>query len=168
MIHNYRESLITNLPPDAGSDLARALARLYALVPSLSLPGPSDVSVADLPPAESSTHALHLAPEGAILAHVDNLDASGQTIVGASLGATRILRLERQGDESQGWDVLLPSGSVYVQKYVELTRLSSPVKLTTGDACGTSINTLSSRSGRRAIGEACRCRRDIALASWFA
>lgn len=71
--------------------------------------------MADFPPAETSTHVLHLSPHGAILPHVDNIDASGGTIVGASLGAARVLRLEHQEDGS-GWDVLLPSGSVYVQK----------------------------------------------------
>lgn len=116
VIHNYRESLITNLPSDATPDLSRILAKLYSLVPSLYVP--SDPDATSLPPPNSSTHALHLAPEGAILPHVDNLDASGQTIVGASLGATRILRLEREGDKEQGWDVLLPSGSVYVQRCV--------------------------------------------------
>jgi alkylated DNA repair protein alkB family protein 7 len=111
VIHNYRESLITALPPTADAELARILSRLYALVPGLSVS--ADASPAHLPPEGSSTHALHLAPEGAILAHVDNLDASGGTIVGASLGAARILRLDRDG---AGFDVLLPSGSVYMQK----------------------------------------------------
>jgi alkylated DNA repair protein alkB family protein 7 len=69
----------------------------------------------DFPPPDSSTHVLHLSPQGAILPHVDNVDASGQTIVGASLGATRVLRLEHK-ETGEGWDVLLPSGSVYIQK----------------------------------------------------
>ncbi|BEI87134.1 hypothetical protein CcaverHIS002_0704800 [Cutaneotrichosporon cavernicola] len=111
VIHNYRESLVTTLPPSADADLVRVLSRLYALVPGITLP--QSPSPSDLPPEGSSTHALHLSPEGAILAHVDNLEASGQTIVGASLGATRILRLDKGGE---GWDVLLPSGSVYIQK----------------------------------------------------
>jgi alkylated DNA repair protein alkB family protein 7 len=97
VIHNYRESLITALPPTADAELARILSRLYALVPGLSVS--ADASPAHLPPEGSSTHALHLAPEG--------------TIVGASLGAARILRLDRDG---AGFDVLLPSGSVYMQK----------------------------------------------------
>lgn len=83
------------------------LARLYGLVPSLA--------AGTLPPPGSSTHALHLSPDGAILPHVDNVEASGQTIVGASLGASRILRLENSSGD--GWDVLLPSGSVYIQKW---------------------------------------------------
>lgn len=63
---------------------------------------------------------LHLAPHGAILPHVDNLDAMGETIVGASLGAPRVLRLEKEKGEDigSGWDVYIPSGSVYIQKGV--------------------------------------------------
>lgn len=68
-----------------------------------------------VPPPASSTHALHLAPAGKILPHVDNVDAMGETIVGASLGAARVLRLEDSQDPESGWDVLLPSGSVYMQ-----------------------------------------------------
>lgn len=114
MIHQYRESLVTTLPPVPGSTLA-LLARLYNLVPTLSVP---DAPVPeDLPPPRSSMHVLHLAPEGAILPHVDNLEAMGETIVGATLGAPRVLRLEVEGDgDKHGWDVLVPSGSVYMQK----------------------------------------------------
>lgn len=85
------------------------LSRLYLLVPGLE-------NTTDVPPPASSTHALHLSPRGEILAHVDNVEASGQTIVGASLGAARVLRLEDKHDKASGWDVLLPSGSVYMQK----------------------------------------------------
>lgn len=118
MIHDYRESLITSLPPTADDALAGVLARLYALLPSIPLA--DTPTPADLPPPQSSTHALHLAPHGAILPHVDNLDAMGETIVGASLGAARVLRLEKDNgeDAGSGWDVLLPSGSVYIQKCV--------------------------------------------------
>ena len=63
----------------------------------------------------ASTHLLHLAPEGRIDAHVDNISASGRMIVGVSLGAERVMRLEKQG---AGFDVLLPSGSVYFQQCV--------------------------------------------------
>lgn len=73
------------------------------------------------------THLLHLAPKGEILPHVDNLDASGGTIVGICLGAERILRLKRKsgqgagkvsGDGSNELDIVLPNGSVYVQRSV--------------------------------------------------
>ncbi|EJT45496.1 hypothetical protein A1Q1_06047 [Trichosporon asahii var. asahii CBS 2479] len=103
----YREALISNYPPVAGD--VSWLSRLYQLVPGLE-------GTTDVPPPNSSTHALHLSPEGEILAHVDNVEASGQTIVGASLGAARILRLEDKEDKQHGWDVLMPSGSVYMQK----------------------------------------------------
>ncbi|OXG65082.1 hypothetical protein C370_01612, partial [Cryptococcus neoformans A1-35-8] len=75
-----------------------------------------------LPPAGTLTHILHLAPMGAILPHVDNLEASGRVILGVSLGAERTLRLRRkfgdgeQGTEGEGWDVRLGSGSVYIQR----------------------------------------------------
>jgi alkylated DNA repair protein alkB family protein 7 len=82
------------------------LKRLYGLLP--------EQPVTDaIPPPETSTHLLHLAPHGQILPHVDNVDASGSVIIGLSLGAERILRLESEG---QGWEVLLKSGSVYRQK----------------------------------------------------
>lgn len=74
-------------------------------------------------PLQTSTHALHLAPEGNILPHVDNVDASGTVIIGVSLGADRILRLEEAAEDGRqmkivhkGWDVLLKSGSLYLQK----------------------------------------------------
>lgn len=70
-------------------------------------------------PLQTTTHALHLSPTGKIDPHVDNVDASGSVIIGVSLGAERILRLERKGAENEGgdgWEVLLKSGSVYVQK----------------------------------------------------
>jgi alkylated DNA repair protein alkB family protein 7 len=72
-------------------------------------------------PLNTSTHLLHLAPHGEILPHVDNLDASGSVIIGVSLGAERTLRLRAKAgkeDESEGWEVKLSSGSVYLQRYV--------------------------------------------------
>jgi len=62
------------------------------------------------------THLLHLASHGEILPHVDNVFASGSWILGVSLGAARILRMEHVEDENDCFDVLLPSGSVYVQR----------------------------------------------------
>jgi alkylated DNA repair protein alkB family protein 7 len=65
-------------------------------------------------------HLLHLGSEGEILGHVDNLESSGGTIMGICLGADRILRLKKTGagDDGtvEGWDVLLPGGSVYIQR----------------------------------------------------
>ncbi|KZS99126.1 hypothetical protein SISNIDRAFT_480701 [Sistotremastrum niveocremeum HHB9708] len=62
------------------------------------------------------THILHLASEGEILPHVDNTSASGTYILGVSLGATRMMRVESVDSGHGSFDVLLPSGSVYVQK----------------------------------------------------
>lgn len=98
------------------------MKRIYDL-----LPAPSDSTTRphatttpphaedDIPPRGTSTHLLHLAPHGAILPHVDNLEASGSIIIGTSLGAERVLRLTDKEGES-GWDVRLPSGSLYLQR----------------------------------------------------
>lgn len=62
-------------------------------------------------------HLLHLASDGEIHPHVDHLEAFGSWIVGVSLGSHRILRLEKEIlDRKFVYDVILPSGSVYVQK----------------------------------------------------
>ena len=112
------------LPQSAGSELARDLYYDKVLPERTQ----SDSPESDQPfeqPLQTSTHALHLAPEGCILAHVDNVDASGTVIIGVSLGAERILRLEEASQEGRktnivhkGWDVLLKTGSLYLQKYV--------------------------------------------------
>ena len=74
------------------------------------------------PPAEhgTQTHILHLASEGDIFPHVDNVEASGTWIMGVSLGATRRLCLEpvEQDDQAagKGYETVLPSGSVYIQR----------------------------------------------------
>ena len=71
------------------------------------------------------THALHLSAEGEILPHIDNVEASGPHILGISLGATRIMRMEdKQAGAEVGFDVLLPSGTVYVQRFVFQTWIS--------------------------------------------
>lgn len=89
------------------------------------------------PPAEhgTQTHILHLASEGDILPHVDNVEASGTWIMGVSLGATRRLCLEPaelQGGQTgaRSYETLLPSGSVYVQRCVssgDVSTLRKPV-----------------------------------------
>lgn len=71
-----------------------------------------------LPSRDTQTHLLHLATGGQILPHIDNVGASGSWILGVSLGATRILRMTSP-DGSDDFDVLLPSGSVYLQRYVD-------------------------------------------------
>ena len=118
------------LPASPGLDLARGLYERLVLPdqrgdqgqgPNPSM-NPWDPFAA---PLQTTTHALHLSPTGRIDPHVDNVDASGSVIIGVSLGAERVLRLERRvdgGEEDErrgrkdGWEVLLKSGSVYVQK----------------------------------------------------
>jgi alkylated DNA repair protein alkB family protein 7 len=96
------------------------MKRIYDLLPvsesggSYTLAGAASDTQGQ-PPRGTSTHLLHLAPHGAILPHVDNLEASGSVIIGTSLGAERILRLKEKGGE-EGWDVRLPSGSLYIQR----------------------------------------------------
>jgi alkylated DNA repair protein alkB family protein 7 len=152
VISNYRESLLTAfpdpsiisksihyptilrrvydlLPKSPGADLAKELYEDMVLPASRPLQTSSGVAKGtvnrDEPfaaPLQTTTHALHLSPEGKIDPHVDNIDASGSVIVGVSLGGERILRLEQDAADrkerggSAGWEVLLPSGSVYVQK----------------------------------------------------
>ncbi|WVQ71110.1 hypothetical protein IAR50_000635 [Cryptococcus sp. DSM 104548] len=117
VIHHFRESIVSNLPPSPSPTSLLALAKLYNLFPLLPSPVPSNPSSSDLPPPETLTHFLHLAPEGDIGPHVDNLEASGRVILGLSLGAERTLRLVRKKEEGEdGWDVRLPSGSVYIQR----------------------------------------------------
>ena len=58
---------------------------------------------------------LHLASYGDIYPHTDNIDASGSWILGVSLGDERLLKMEKEGDSVS---VELPSGSVYLQRYV--------------------------------------------------
>ncbi|OCH86559.1 hypothetical protein OBBRIDRAFT_220068 [Obba rivulosa] len=99
VIKNYREMHVTSWPesiPEIGS----LLARLRALHPD----------------EETQTHILHLASNGEILPHVDNIDASGSWILGLSLGATRIMRLASTEDSDRVFDIPLPSGSVYIQR----------------------------------------------------
>ncbi|OAV96390.1 hypothetical protein PTTG_04035 [Puccinia triticina 1-1 BBBD Race 1] len=83
--------------------LEHILARLQALLPESTRP--------------PLIHLLHLASNGKIDAHVDNVEASGSTIVGLSLGSTRVMRLGHQSAPIDSHlKVLLPPGSVYVQR----------------------------------------------------
>lgn len=153
VITRYRESLITAFPnPSTINALSypSILKRIYDLLPQSTgselardlyydkvLPERSSTTSPDPDqpfeqPLQTSTHALHLAPEGYILPHVDNVDASGTVIIGVSLGADRILRLEEATQDGRqmkivhkGWDVLLKSGSLYLQKWVSRKTLNS-------------------------------------------
>lgn len=126
VITQYREALLSTFPPAAPpldpaySDILR---RIYALLPNKP-------TTDDLPPPATTTHALHLAPEGQILPHVDNIQASGSVIIGVSLGAERIMRLECDGE---GWDVRLKSGSVYVQRWVRVRAAPYACQLVTAE-----------------------------------
>ena len=86
--------------------LKSALNRLETLYPDAS---------------RTQTHLLHLASDGEIHPHVDNVGASGSWILGVSLGSERMLRMESEEDivdgiPKQTFDVSLSSGSVYIQK----------------------------------------------------
>ena len=70
-----------------------------------------------IPDVKTQIHLLQLGNDGEILPHVDNFEASGSWILGLSLGAPRVLRMEKADDENDTFDVLLPSGSVYVQRW---------------------------------------------------
>lgn len=130
VIEGYREVLL-RAGSWTGDDLGRVLRRLYDLLPPPvdggKLPkkqdwstGKEELTAAD-PPDHLIAHLLHLGSAGAIHPHVDNLDAFGTTIVGASLGGERLMRFKRvdgtEGDGPSEFDVLLEPGSVYIQRW---------------------------------------------------
>ncbi|KAG8899128.1 hypothetical protein FRB99_006906 [Tulasnella sp. 403] len=101
VIRDYRESHISSWP----DDVQPILGKVISLMPGA-------------PPLSSvQTHVLHLSATGEILPHIDNVEASGNVILGISLGATRMLRLQHKElrDTRESIDVRLESGSVYVQ-----------------------------------------------------
>lgn len=100
VIKNYREMHVSVWPEDQPR-LSELLDRLRQFHPEEPI----------------QYHVLHLASNGEIRPHVDHLEAFGSWIVGVSLGSDRILRLEKETpDRTLVHDVILPSGSVYVQK----------------------------------------------------
>ncbi|KAJ4479477.1 hypothetical protein C8R41DRAFT_772031 [Lentinula lateritia] len=99
VIHKFREMHLTSWPTNEILGLLPVLNRLHSLIPSHNI----------------QTHLLHLASDGEILPHVDNVSASGRWILGVSLGSERILRLESCTHPDEGAEILLPSGSVYIQ-----------------------------------------------------
>ncbi|KAJ3977670.1 hypothetical protein EV361DRAFT_787839 [Lentinula raphanica] len=99
VIHNYREMHLASWPTTEYPELIPILSRLHSKLPS----------------ADIQTHLLHLASDGEILPHVDNLSASGRWILGVSLGSDRILRLENCANPDERAEILLPSGSLYIQ-----------------------------------------------------
>lgn len=125
VIHTYREAQLSGFsplpPPRHHSTFSPTpqtlLERLHFLFPVPSKPSDS-VSSEEVPPGpQISTHLLHLAREGWIGAHVDSKTAMGGVLVAVCLGGSRVLRLKRDGQEGESGrvDVLLESGSVYVQ-----------------------------------------------------
>lgn len=100
VIKNFRETHLTSWPEEDYPALLPILKRLNTLIPE----------------DETQTHLLHLSTLGEILPHVDNLEASGSWIMGVSLGCPRVMRLENSEDKDDSFDVLLPSGSVYIQR----------------------------------------------------
>ncbi|GJE95173.1 2OG-FeII-Oxy-2 domain-containing protein [Phanerochaete sordida] len=99
VIRRYREMHVSSWHDDVPG-LDHVLARLKSVYP-------------DEP---TQTHILHLASDGEILPHVDNVEASGSWILGVSLGNMRSMRLENAEDPSDSYEMLLPSGSVYIQR----------------------------------------------------
>ena len=100
VIKNYREMHVSAWPIDQPrlSELLNRLRQFHSEEPI-------------------QYHVLHLASDGEIHPHVDHLEAFGSWIVGVSLGSDRILRLEKETpDRKLVHDVILPSGSVYLQK----------------------------------------------------
>lgn len=127
VISGYREMQVRRgMWPTDSPELTAALQKLYKLVP---LPegaaGAGSVGVDEGspdPPPHVLLHLLHLSGEGEIRPHVDNLEASGGTIVSLSLGGERLLRLEKTdqyGGPGEGepdeLEVLLEPGMVNVQ-----------------------------------------------------
>ncbi|KAK7449673.1 hypothetical protein VKT23_013146 [Stygiomarasmius scandens] len=100
VIHNYREMHLMSWPTSEFSGLSPILHRLHLLLPS----------------QDTQTHLLHLASNGEILPHVDNVEASGSWILGVSLGGDRVLRMQHYSDPERMFEVLLRSGSVYIRK----------------------------------------------------
>ncbi|TFK55176.1 hypothetical protein OE88DRAFT_1010144 [Heliocybe sulcata] len=99
VIRNYRETHVTTWPESEIEGLTPVLRRLYDMTPT----------------KDTQTHILHLATDGDITPHVDNINASGTWILGVSLGADRVLRLE-SSDGTDVCEILLPSGSLYIQR----------------------------------------------------
>lgn len=83
------------------------LGRIHALLPE-NMPARSGVV---------QSHVLHLASDGFIEPHIDNVGASGSWILGVSLGAQRDMLLESvERQPYKRFQISLPSGSVYLQR----------------------------------------------------
>lgn len=101
VIRDYREMHLSSWGESQTLELSRILKRLHTLYPSKN----------------TQTHILHLASEGEILPHIDNTSSSGTWILAISLGAARVLHMEEANALTpKKFDVLLTSGSVYLQR----------------------------------------------------
>lgn len=96
--------MVTPWPPGQDPLLSPILDRIHSLLP--------------IPKDRIQTHLLHLSSQGHIMPHIDHKEASGSLIAGVSLGAERILRMENTEDDRDSFELLLPSGSVYLQRYL--------------------------------------------------
>ncbi|KAJ7261324.1 hypothetical protein B0H12DRAFT_347990 [Mycena haematopus] len=97
VIKHFREMHLTSWPSDVPASISKRLDSLF-------------------PSQDVQTHLLHLASNGEILPHIDNLSASGSWILGVSLGAERLLHIEPRDGNGDSFQVPLPSGSVYIQR----------------------------------------------------
>ncbi|EJD44066.1 hypothetical protein AURDEDRAFT_88271, partial [Auricularia subglabra TFB-10046 SS5] len=104
VIRNYREMHVSTWPPS--HDLEQVLGRVHSLLPD-GFPGEK---------GRIQSHILHLASNGYIAPHIDNVGASGSWILGVSLGARRSMLLENVDHPDTRFEVALPSGSVYLQR----------------------------------------------------
>jgi alkylated DNA repair protein alkB family protein 7 len=104
---------VSGWPESSPPELPNILFRLYQLVDPKNTPSDPGLRT----PLNIQTHILHLASTGVILPHVDNVEASGSVIAGVSLGDARVMRLSQSTDAGDAaFDVLLESGSVYIQR----------------------------------------------------
>ncbi|KAI1794536.1 hypothetical protein LXA43DRAFT_109549 [Ganoderma leucocontextum] len=101
VIKQYRETHVTSWPED--------IPEVFPLLDRLRT-----IHLHQL--EDTQTHIIHLASDGVILPHVDNVEASGTWILGVSLGDERMLRLESSRSPGERYGFPLPSGSVYIQR----------------------------------------------------
>ncbi|KZV93334.1 hypothetical protein EXIGLDRAFT_717317 [Exidia glandulosa HHB12029] len=104
VIRNYREMHASTWP--ASPALDDVLGRVHALLPESVSTRKADIQ----------SHILHLASNGYIEAHIDNVGASGSWILGVSLGEQRDMLLQSVEPPHRRHQISLPSGSVYLQK----------------------------------------------------
>jgi alkylated DNA repair protein alkB homolog 7 len=101
VIRRYREMHLSAWPTDEEfPGLGAVVKRIHSMCPT----------------KETQTHLLHLASDGDILPHVDNVGASGSWILGVSLGGERTLRLQHPDPNEEPVEFVLTPGCLYVQR----------------------------------------------------